>query len=383
MTVTHPDEPFDEQRGDPAPARPGRRRHRTRRPTKVTAAVLVLAAAGAGTVAVLAPDRSGSAGGKAADGLPPATVEVLRQTLTDTRSADARLGFGTERTAFGRLPGTLTRLPGPGTEINRGQALYAVDNQPVVVLYGSLLAYRALAKGSEGPDVRQLEENLSALGYSGFTPDEEYTGATAKAVRRWQDDLGLKKTGTVEPGSVVFTADAIRVAGLKAEPGEQTGPGRSVLTYTGTARAVTAELDSSDRRLAEQGGPVKVTLPDGAVVGGTITEVSTVSKPAEGQKKAETKLRVIVVPAGAEAREAVRAYDEAGVHVAFTADTRENVLTVPVSALLALAEGGFGVELVKGTTSAYLPVTTGLFAEGRVEISGSGISQGVRVGVPK
>ncbi|MFC9588453.1 peptidoglycan-binding protein [Streptomyces sp. NPDC056944] len=382
MTVAHPDEPFDMQQADPSPRR-GRRRHRTRRVTRMTAAVLVLAAAGAGTAVVLAPDSSGKTGGAAANGLPPATAEVLRQTLKDTRSADARLGFGTERTATGRLPGTLTRLPAPGEEITRGKALYAVDDQPVVVLYGSLPAYRVLAKGSEGTDVRNLEENLAALGYTGFTPDEEYTDATARAVRRWQRDLGLRRTGTVEPGRVVFTAGAIRVAGLDAEPGDQTGPGRDVLSYTGTAQAVTAELDTADRRLAEQGGPVEVTLPDGAVVRGTITEVSSVSEPAEGEKKAGTKIKVVVGLTDARARAAVRGYDEAGVHVIFTADTRENVLTVPVSALLALAEGGFGVEVVKGSTSAYVPVTTGLFAEGRVEISGSGISQGAKVGMPK
>ncbi|MFE5589864.1 peptidoglycan-binding protein [Streptomyces sp. NPDC056549] len=382
MTVAHPDEPFDTQQADPSPRR-GRRRHRTRRVTRMTAAVLVLAAAGAGTAVVLDPDSSGKTGGEAANGLPPATAEVLRQTLKDTRSADARLGFGTERTATGRLPGTLTRLPAPGEEITRGKALYAVDDQPVVVLYGSLPAYRVLAKGSEGTDVRNLEENLAALGYTGFTPDEEYTDATARAVRRWQRDLGLRRTGTVEPGRVVFTAGAIRVAGLKAEPGDQTGPGRDVLSYTGTAQAVTAELDTADRRLAQQGGPVEVTLPDGAVVRGTITEVSSVSEPAEGEKKAGTKIKVVVGLTDARARAAVRGYDEAGVHVIFTADTRENVLTVPVSALLALAEGGFGVEVVKGSTSAYVPVTTGLFAEGRVEISGSGISQGAKVGMPK
>ncbi|MEU8524496.1 peptidoglycan-binding protein [Streptomyces sp. NPDC048629] len=354
-----------------------------RRAARATAAVLALVAAGAGAVAFLAPHDGGRAGEGTADRLPPATAEVLRQTLEDSRSVDAQLGFGTERTVVGRLPGTLTRLPEPGVEITRGKALYAVDNGPVVVLYGSLPAYRALAKGAEGPDVRQLEENLRALGYTGFTSDEEYTEGTAKAVRRWQADLGLKKTGTVELGRVVFTPGSVRVAGLEAEPGGQTGPGQRVLSYTGTAKAVTAELDTSDRRLAKKGRPVDVTLPDGAVARGTVTEVSTVSTPAEGQKKAETKIKVVVGFTDARAVAAVRAYDEAGVHVVFTADTRENVLTVPVSALLVLAEGGFGVELVEGATSRYVPVTTGLFAGGRVEISGRGISRGAQVGVPK
>ena len=390
MTVEHPlgERPVTvesspgERQADRTSSARGRRRRRTRRATKMTVAVFALVAAGAGTAAVFGPDDNGKAADEAASRLPPATAEVLRQTLKDTRSADAQLGSGTERTAAGRLPGTLTQLPEQGTEITRGKALYAVDNQPVVLLYGSLPAYRALAKGSEGPDVSQLEQNLSALGYTGFTPDEAYTEATEQAVRRWQGDLGLKKTGTVEFGRVVFTPEAIRIAGLEAEPGDQTGPGQNVLSYTGTAKAVTAELDTADQRLAKQGAAVEVALPDGAVVPGTVTEVSTVSKPAAGQKEAETKIKVVIGLTAAEAREAVRAYDQAGVHVIFTADTRKDVLTVPVSALLALAEGGYGVELVEGATSTYVPVTTGLFADGRVEISG-GVSQGAKVGMPK
>ncbi|WKD37118.1 peptidoglycan-binding protein [Streptomyces xanthophaeus] len=364
------------------PGMRARRRRRRGTTITITVAVVALAAAGVGTAGVLLPGGGDSAG-ESGDTLPPATAGVLRQTLKDTRSADAQLGYGPAQAATGRLPGTLTLLPKSGTEITRGKALYGVDNQPVVLLYGSLPAYRTLENGAKGADVRQLEENLSALGYTGFTPDEEYTDATAKAVERWQGSLGLKKTGTVELGRVVFTPDAIRVAGLEAEPGDQTGPGQKVLSYTGTAKAVTAELDAADQRLATQGTPVDVMLPDGVVVQGAIAEVSSVSKPAEGQKKAETKIKVVVGLKDDKAREAVRAYDQAGVHVVFTADTRKDVLTVPVSALLALAEGGFGVEVVEGPTSKYVPVTTGLFADGRVEISGGDISEGIKVGMPK
>ncbi|MFJ8013456.1 peptidoglycan-binding protein [Streptomyces sp. NPDC096339] len=366
------------------PTAPPRTRGRRRGPrgTAIAVAAFALAAASVGTAAVLLPG-DGDSGAESGRALPPATAEVLRQTLKDTKNVDAQLGYGTAQSMTGRLPGTLTLLPKSGAEITRGKALYALDNQPVVLLYGSLPAYRALAKGAEGLDVKQLEENLRALGYTGFTPDEEYTDATAKAVERWQGSLGLRKTGTVELGRIVFAPDAVRVAGLEAEPGQQTGPGQKVLSYTGTAKAVTAELDIADQRLAKQGTPVDVSLPDGVVVQGTISEVATASKPAEGQKKAETKIKAVVALADAKAREAVRAYDQAGVHVVFTADTRNDVLTVPVSALLALAEGGFGVEVVEGSTSRYVAVTTGLFAEGRVEVSGSGIAQGAKVGIPK
>jgi hypothetical protein len=59
------------------------------------------------------------------------------------------------------------------------------------------------------------------------------------------------------------------------------------------------------------------------------------------------------------------------------------VLSVPVAALVALAEGGYGVQVVTGSTTRYVGVQTGLFADGNVEISGDGIAEGVTVGMPK
>jgi hypothetical protein len=63
-------------------------------------------------------------------------------------------------------------------------------------------------------------------------------------------------------------------------------------------------------------------------------------------------------------------------------DERADVLTVPVNALLALAEGGYGLELVNpdGTTEI-VAVETGLFADGRVEVEGPDLDDGLTVGV--
>ena len=90
--------------------------------------------------------------------------------------------------------------------------LLRADEQPVLLLYGEIPMYRALAEGAEGADVRQLERNLSALGYGGFTVDDEFSATTAGAVKRWQDDLGLPETGAVERHRVVFAPGAVRVA---------------------------------------------------------------------------------------------------------------------------------------------------------------------------
>jgi hypothetical protein len=73
----------------------------------------------------------------------------------------------------------------------------------------------------------------------------------------------------------------------------------------------------------------------------------------------------------------------ASVDVEFVSDGREDVLSVPVAALLARPEGGFAVEMMSGGASALVPVETGLFASGRVEVTGEGIAEGVRVGTAR
>ncbi|SDJ79043.1 peptidoglycan-binding protein [Streptomyces indicus] len=361
---------------------PETRRPRGRRGFKVAVALAVLATGGAVTAAALG---LGGADPRAqtGDALPPATAEVTRGTLADTETADGQLGHGTTRTASTRLPGTLTWAPGTGDRITRGKSLYAVDGAPVTLMYGSTPAYRALKEGVEGADVRQLEKNLDALGYEGFTVDEEYTAGTADAVRAWQEDRGLAETGEVPLGQVVFADGAVRVDSVQAQEGDALRPGDAVLAYTGTSRAVTVELDSADQEMAKEGAKVEVRLPDDQVAAGKVEEVTTVIKPAEGQQEAETKIEVVVGFTDDKGRKAAEQYALAAVHVDFTARTREDVLTVPVAALLALAEGGFGVEVVEGTKSSYVPVETGLFANGRVEVSGAGIAEGVKVGVPK
>jgi hypothetical protein len=57
-------------------------------------------------------------------------------------------------------------------------------------------------------------------------------------------------------------------------------------------------------------------------------------------------------------------------------------LAVPVNALLALQGGGYGVQVVSGNTSRLVAVTTGLYSDNEVQVTGSGISVGTRVEVP-
>ncbi|GAA4259119.1 peptidoglycan-binding protein [Dactylosporangium darangshiense] len=352
-------------------------RRRRGRAGRVVFGVAAVAAVGAAAAAGFGlPDKGGNADG-AHSTLPPKTAKVARQTLVDTQNESGTLGHGDTRTLNGRGNGTLTEVPAVGATVQRGQAIYRVDNTPVVLLYGTLPSYRNLAVGDEGPDVKQLEQNLAALGYTGFTVDEKYSASTATAVKKWQGDLGLTKTGSVEAGRVVYALGAVRVNEHKAEVGDQAGS--AILAYTNTAPVVSVDLEVAQQRLAKTGSAVTVKLPDGKSVPAKITTVQTVIQPAQGNSPAETKYRATITPDDPKAFDGL---DQMTVTVGFTAGKKENVLSVPVQALLALAEGGYGVQVVENGATKIVAVQLGLFAAGKVEVSGDGIAEGTVVGMP-
>jgi multidrug efflux system membrane fusion protein len=341
----------------------------------------------AGTVVVAAGTAAaaGFGGGSGSDqtpsNLPPASAQVTRQTMQDTDEASGDLGYGATTVLPGRIAGVITTVPLAGDVITRGRPIYRVDNTPVVLMYGGLPAYRTLRSGSEGPDVRALEDNLNALGYTGITVDRRYTAATARAVKRWQKDQGLPQTGRVEQGRVVFAPGVIRVDSVTAGVNQSTGGGQEVLRYTQTTRHVTVRLDVSRQRLARKGVAVRVQLPDGTQVAGRVERVYTVIEPA-ASAGADPTTR-IEATVSLSKPQAAAAIEVAVVTVVFTADERENVLTVPIAALVALAAGGYGVEVIDGTTSRSVKVATGLFAGGRVEVRGDGLKEGMTVGIPQ
>jgi multidrug efflux pump subunit AcrA (membrane-fusion protein) len=128
--------------------------------------------------------------------------------------------------------------------------------------------------------------------------------------------------------------------------------------------------------MVHRGVAATVELPDGARVAGTVASVGTV---ATTQKDATT----IEVTVSVKDQKALDTWDQAPVDVVLQAGQAKNVLTVPVNALVALPEGGYGVQVVDGSTTRYVAVKTGMFAGGRVEVSGGGLAEGMTVGVPK
>lgn len=355
-----------------------RRRRRARAAVVAGAAVAVVAAAAAATVGF----GGRSEGTAARSTLPPALGEVTRATLVDYETVSGELGYGDATGVSARGTGTLTWLPALGAPVKRGQQLWRADDQPVVLLYGRLPMYRPLASGTSGADVKQFEENLKALGYTGFTVDDDYSSATADAVRRWQEDLGVPETGRVEPARVVYATGEVRVSALAAHLGDPASG--AVLSYTGTTRVVSIDLAVDDQRLAVKGAKATVTLPSGSTVDGVVDSVGTVATAAEsgnGQDQTATESTIEVVVTVAD-QPALGSLEQGPVDVQLVAEERADVLTVPVAALVALREGGYGVQVVEGSQARYVAVEVGLFAGGRVEVRGEGLAPGTQVGIP-
>ncbi|MEV4113910.1 peptidoglycan-binding protein [Nonomuraea sp. NPDC049695] len=355
----------------------------------VVIAVAVALVAGGGAAAVVLSGGlalSGSGTPAQATGVRlPATAAVKRGDLVDQQTVSGTLGYTGERTVPNNAAGTLTWLPPAGRLLGRGATLYKVDRHPVVLMYGTTPMYRTLEYGvSDGPDVRQLEENLKKLGYGdGLTVDDHFSSTTSTRVLEWQDDKGLAETGTVTSANVVFLPGKVRVKQVSGATGDPSRAGKPVLTVTGTRRVVQVDLDVADQQLARKGARVTVELPGGASAKGKITDVGTVAQlPSASGQQANPQDATITTEITLSDAKKARGLDQAPVSVDLQSETRKNVLSVPVEALLALREGGYGVQIVQDGTVKLVPVQIGIFASGQVEVSGGGLAEGMKVGVP-
>src|SRR5262249_57564411 len=119
---------------------------------------------------------------------------VRKARLRGAEKVKGRRGYGSWVNVAAPGQGTLTWLPAAGATIQRGQQVYRANETPVPLWYGGLPLYRTLRSGMSGADVKEVEENLAALGYTGFTVDNDYTSATASAVPQWPHDPGVTES---------------------------------------------------------------------------------------------------------------------------------------------------------------------------------------------
>ena len=351
--------------------------------------------------------------------VPTGTATVARTDVVERQQVAGTLGYGGSVTVVGQSQaggggsgaggggqaqdGIVTRVPAVGAVVGRGQTLYEVDGHPVPLWYGARPAWRAFGPGMpDGPDVRQLEANLVALGFDpdrAITVDRHYSGATVAAVKRWQQASGRARTGAVPLGQVVFWPGPIRVATVTATVGAPLPAGTAILSATSTRPQVTVALDPAMQQLLRRGDRVEVTLPDGKTTRGTVARVSRVAtqpSTGSGQNGGENQgegsngggsgsgQATVQVRVRLANPRAAGGLDQAPVQVAITTQAHRGVLAVPIGALLAQAGGGYAVQVLQGGSRRRVAVGTGLFDEtaGLVEVNGAGLAEGATVEVP-
>jgi peptidoglycan hydrolase-like protein with peptidoglycan-binding domain len=481
------------------------RASRRRRLRWLAAGALALAVAAVLAVVLLG---SGSGGHHGSDiGVPAGdtTASVTRRTLSESSTVDGTLGYGSTFELYDRLAGTFTWLPSVGAVIDRGGTLWRIDDLPVVLMYGRVPAYRTLKQGvSDGPDVTELNENLTDLGfdpYGAIADDKSFGAATAAAVKRWEKADGLPETGEVELGRVVFAPDARRITavkvtlgqdppgantptgsttpthgtttpgattpgattpapsepgagkspakkpesksprkrkgspgkvkgkhahekhangspakeesakdepakeaakegakeGAKDDPGKESPGGESsaaaaevVLTTTSTQQIVQLKVKPEQQQLARLGETVIVQLPGGGLARGRITQVGTVASESKGSGNEEKgspggESGESTIPVTIALEHSIAHLDQAPVSVELVKSIRSHVLTVPATALIATAGGGYAVEALASSPQgeqdrrSTVPVTPGMFAGGYVQVEGAGVREGMTV----
>jgi Putative peptidoglycan binding domain len=313
---------------------------------------------------------------------------VTRRSLSSQTNVNGTLTYAGSHGVVNQATGTLTALPAVGDVIEAGDVLYRVDGDPVVLLQGNAPAYRILVPGLRGPDVRQLNADLVDMGYAtraALDPTSDRFGSqTSRALRKLQAQLGVETTGILLLGQAVFLPTAVRVTEVSATPGTLAEQGASILSATSTRPQVSIDLDAAQQGLVKVGDNVTITLPDGTTTSGVVSRVGSVATtPSDSSDSQDTSPTISVEVTLTHPAQAGH-LDQAPVLVAITTDTVKHALVVPVNALLALAGGGYAVEVSSGGSRHLVPVELGLFddAQGLVQVSGSGLEEGQRVVVP-
>ena len=246
-------------------------------------------------------------------------------------------------------------------------------------MYGAVPAYRDLAEGVGARQGRRAARAQS--GGARLRPRPRRRRLHARDRRRGPrlaGGAGLKVTGEVELGRVAFLPGPQRVTALEATLGEgllRHSP--PVLRTSSTRRVVSVELGADQQSIARRGQRVEVVLPGGAEAPGRVSGLATVEPPpvAPGEET-EPGIEATVALVG---KRRIPALDGASVNVLFTQRVRKDVLSVPLTALLAIGGERFAVDVVEGGARRRIVVTPGLAADGYAEVAGKGLRAGMTV----
>jgi uncharacterized membrane protein YgcG len=231
--------------------------------------------------------------------------------------------------------------------------------------------------------VHEQQAELRAARHGSHTP--------STPSKKSKTPTGKTPTGKTSTGK---TSGGKTSGGKTSGGGTGTGGGGgnavAVLSTSSTKLVVTVDLSASVQSEASIGEHVTVEMPNGSTQNGKVTAVSPVAQSSSsgasgsggsgGGAGGGSGTGTSTVPVTVELNKPAKGggLDQASVSVNFVQSKAKHVLSIPVTALLATSGSTFAVQEA-ASPHKLIPVTTGLFAAGYVEISGSGIYPGLQV----
>ena len=222
---------------------------------------------------------------------------------------------------------------------------------------------------------------------------ESYNKGVDKAAELQQAEEELEelqlaaKSETFSPTNALASETPIIVGSYITSEGSAVAANSQMYNISSTGVEVIFQIDASDQDMVSIGDSVEVELPSEDRIKATISYIDPVVTQGQNGDFIEVKLDI-------SSTEDVKVYDQAPVDVFVTSEVSQDVLYVPVNALIALAEGGYALEIyngesevgvfegVSGVDTTYVGVEIGVFTDGFVEVSGN-ISEGMIVVVPR
>ena len=333
----------------------------------------------------------------------PTEAELLQATRSLQSSKEQRLALD-ETPTEAELLQAIRSLNSATSSLN-----IALQNRKDLVegysasllMFGDLSVWRDMKEGiGPGEDINQLKLNLIALGY-GTTEtlevDSTFDPNTTTAIMKLQSDLNLISSGEVIFGEIIFasgtsmvnSSSTLQNRGEKINTGvelfsltpiekisSQIGSDGAINIASKSLQKVEIQVSVADQNLVVKGSEVEIELPDESTIVGLVDEVGSFAVvPQDGDPFLEISIAV-------EGSTEYFKWTGAVVTVNATKELAKGVLASPVNGLLALLSGGYALEIITKTGTTLVPVETGIYADGWVEIHGSGLQPGTEIIVP-
>jgi peptidoglycan hydrolase-like protein with peptidoglycan-binding domain len=288
---------------------------------------------------------------------------------------------GTPVIATSSFPeGTVTAVASEGDILGHGDTLFVVEGDPVTLFVTDVPFYRTLDVGSIGDDVRVLEESLVAFGFDAdgaLVANDVFDAVTTDALIAWQESIGAPVDGVLNIGEIMVTEAPIRVAASHISIGSNVTQGTAIYTPSTSTSVVSVRLAADDQELLVAGDSVNVVMPNEDEEPATVTTVGNIAiRSQEFGTYFEVEITL-------DRQGAATGLDEAPVDVEVIDKRVVDVLVVPVTALLALGEGGYAVQIDLGNGQTRLiGVEAGMYADGSVEVTSVELDAGMKVVVP-